>query len=146
MLVRQFNFLSLLLSISCRDCKQYTVTFITIPPDKRRKTSISFSFLNKNIWCGCSFEASRRDASNDPHNKCFGWKIKKIWQFLVEQGETIAVPLYNSLYLSRESWIFEPSRHCKDSIFCKICFCRIKSFSLTMFVFIFCDHQTLTIS
>ena len=32
-------------------------------------------FLSKNICCGCSFEASHRDASKGYHSKCFHKKL-----------------------------------------------------------------------
>ena len=36
-----------------------------------------FLFLQENICCGYSLEASHRDTSNDDHNKCFNGTIKK---------------------------------------------------------------------
>ena len=39
---------------------------------------ISFLFLNENICCGYSLEAPRWGASNEYHNICFHWEIRKI--------------------------------------------------------------------
>ena len=43
-----------------------------------------FSFLNENICCGYSFEASQWDASNEHHNKRFRPEMSKILHFSVE--------------------------------------------------------------
>ena len=42
------------------------------------KLLISFLFLDENICCGYSLEAPRRGASNEYHNICFHWEIRKI--------------------------------------------------------------------
>ena len=44
-----------------------------------------FSFLNENICCGYSFEASRLDASNEHHNKCFPPEMSKLLHFSFDE-------------------------------------------------------------
>ena len=54
---------------------------------------LSFLFSNKNICCGCSLEASHRDASNEPHNKYFHRDIRQILTFFAPKKVTYPIRL-----------------------------------------------------
>ena len=59
------------------------------PISKHKKRGVAglqtFLFLNENICCGYSSEASQRDNSNEHNNKCFNLEIREIMSFLLQR-------------------------------------------------------------